>query len=275
MAWTLRLIGALLIFAAPIVAKAAGPAAIVATDHSSARLFAAATADGNWSAGLEIALAEGWKTYWRVPGESGVPPAFDWSRSRNLETVTVAWPAPHRLSDAAGEAIGYKDRVVFPLYVKPLQEGAPIALDLKLFYAACNNICIPAEAHLAIEFPPGSRGHPGDAALIDEFARQLPVEPLPGARPSMSRLSLQSMGESARLEVSIDGELDAPATDMFVEGFDRAYFRRPRPKDEGQQASAFLLPIDGLKNPAELRGQTLTVTLVSGATRLVQRLPVN
>jgi DsbC/DsbD-like thiol-disulfide interchange protein len=275
LAWTFRLIGALLVFTAPMAANAAGPAALVSTDHSTVRLFAAATPDRNWSAGLEIVLAGGWKTYWRVPGDSGVPPVFDWSASRNLETVTMAWPVPRRFSDAAGETIGYTDKVVFPLRVKPLQEGAPTTLDLKLFYAACNNICIPAEAHLSIEFVPDDQGHIGDVALIDEFTHQLPAEPVPGSRPSMSRLSVQSVGESVNLEVSIDGELDASATDIFVEGFDRAYFGKPHPKDDKPLASAFLLPIDGLKRPAELRGQTLTLTLVSGDARLVQRLTVN
>ena len=274
MTWNLRLICALLTLAAP-TADAAGTAAVVARDHSTVRLFAAATPDGSWSAGLEIVLAEGWKTYWRVPGESGVPPVFDWSASRNLEAVTVGWPVPHRFSDAAGEAIGYKDKVVFPLRAEPQAAGAPIALDLRLFYAACNDICIPAEAHLTIEFLPGDQGGVGDAALIYRFAGQLPAEPLPGSRPVVNRLSVQSVGSSQSLEVSLDGELDVAATDMFVEGFDRAYFRRPRPTDDRPFASAFALPIDGLKNPAELRGQTLTVTLVSGTTRIVQRLPVN
>ncbi|MDP9138894.1 MAG: hypothetical protein M3N38_12085, partial [Pseudomonadota bacterium] len=232
------------------------------------------TPEGDWSAGLEIVLADGWKTYWRVPGESGVPPVFDWSASRNLEAVTIGWPAPHRFSDAAGETIGYKDKVVFPLRATPLVAGAPIALDLKLFYAACNDICIPAEAHLAIELLPGDQGGVGDAALVREFVDRLPDEPPPGSRPRITRLSVQPGGAGPHLQVSVDGELEVSATDIFVEGFDRAYFRRPRLGDDRPLAAAFALPIDGLNNPAELRGQTLTVTLVSGDTHIVQELPV-
>src|SRR5690606_3324502 len=42
--------------------------------------------------GLHVALAPGWKTYWRSPGEAGIPPSFDWSGSRNLAAATVLWP---------------------------------------------------------------------------------------------------------------------------------------------------------------------------------------
>ncbi len=274
-AWLAHLICGLLMITAPTTLSAAPSAALAAAEHSNVRLFAGAAGDGSWHAGLEIALLQGWKTYWRVPGESGVAPAFDWSASGNLGNVTVAWPAPRRFSDSAGETIGYKDRVVFPLRVKPLVADAPVKLVLKLFYAACNNICIPAEANLAIELLPGGQGDVADVSLIDDFADQLPDQPRPGARPSVSRLSVETVGDRARLRVSIDGELDASATDIFVEGYDRAYFRKPRPADEKPLTSAFLLAIDGLQSADELRGQTLILTLVSGTTRLEQRLPVN
>src|SRR5688572_3192220 len=114
-----------------------------AVDQSAARLFQARSQDGTWTAGLEITLAGGWKTYWRLPGESGVPPQFDWSRSTNLAAVTVGWPAPRRFHDAAGETIGYRDRVVLPLRVAPVDPQKPVGLALSLFYAVCKDICVP------------------------------------------------------------------------------------------------------------------------------------
>src|SRR5215213_8372431 len=58
-------------------------------------------------AGLQIKLGPGWKTYWRYPGDSGVPPRFDFSRSENLGELSVLWPAPHRFTDDGGTSIGY------------------------------------------------------------------------------------------------------------------------------------------------------------------------
>ena len=67
-------------------------------------------------AGVEIRLDAGWKTYWRDPGDSGVPPTFDFSGSDNVKSVTVQWPAPERFPDGAGgNSIGYVGRVILPL----------------------------------------------------------------------------------------------------------------------------------------------------------------
>src|SRR5262245_25804867 len=68
-------------------------------------------------AGVELRLGTGWKTYWRYPGDSGVPPRFDFSKSTNVKSVTVQWPAPHRFSDESGASIGYKGGVLLPLDV--------------------------------------------------------------------------------------------------------------------------------------------------------------
>src|SRR5256885_4286423 len=61
-----------------------------------------------YRAGMEIRLAPGWKTYWRYPGDSGIPPRFDFSKSRNVKSITVHWPAPQRLPEEGGISIGYK-----------------------------------------------------------------------------------------------------------------------------------------------------------------------
>src|SRR5262249_29648678 len=87
----------------------------------------------------------GWKTYWRYPGDSGVPPRFDFAGSQNVKSVEVVWPAPRRFSDESGITIGYKDGVVFPLRIVPQDAAKPVLLRLKADYAVCEKICIPAE----------------------------------------------------------------------------------------------------------------------------------
>src|SRR6516165_86376 len=88
--------------------------------QSAVRLIAGSATSGRDApvrAGIEIRLAPGWKTYWRYPGDSGVPPRFDFAGSTNVKSVDVAWPAPHRFSDESGITIGYKDGVIFPLSI--------------------------------------------------------------------------------------------------------------------------------------------------------------
>src|SRR4030088_1798170 len=100
----------------------AGAADVSAWDgdaRSAVRLIAANAAAAQLRAGVEIRLAPGWKTYWRYPGDSGVPPRFDFSGSQNVKSVTVRFPAPKRLPDESGITIGYKHDVVFPLDIVP------------------------------------------------------------------------------------------------------------------------------------------------------------
>jgi len=114
------------------------------------RLIAGAPRAAIHRAGIEIRLAPGWKTYWRYPGDSGVPPRFDFSASTNVKSVTVRYPAPQQLKDESGISIGYKHDVVFPLDIVPQDAGQPVVLALKADYAICEKICIPAEGNATL-----------------------------------------------------------------------------------------------------------------------------
>lgn len=244
------------------------------SSHAAARLFQAATSDGAWTAGLEITLADGWKTYWRLPGESGVPPQFDWSGSTNLKSVIIGWPAPRRYHDAAGETIGYTAHVVFPLRLEPVDSAKPINAILSLFYAVCKDICIPVEAGLALEFSRSPQVSLSDKMLLDRFAARIPPAPNASMLPMIEALRLARLANDQVLEVALKDSLPSKTTDIFIEGYPKAYFRKPAPAQPGPEASTYYLKIDGLDNAAELRGRQLTVTLVSGAASLVQSLTV-
>src|SRR5258707_14255113 len=86
-------------------------------------------------AGIELRLGTGWKTYWRYPGDSGVPPRFDFSKSTNVKSVTVQWPAPHRFADESGASIGDKGGVLLPLEVVAANPTRPVTLRLVVDYA--------------------------------------------------------------------------------------------------------------------------------------------
>ncbi|MDW4499774.1 protein-disulfide reductase DsbD family protein [Sulfitobacter sp. D35] len=100
-------------------------------------------ADGSRVVALRMDLAKGWKTYWRAPGDAGIPPQFDWSGSRNLASVGVNWPTPVVFDESGMRSIGYKDRVVIPLTIAPKTPGAPVSLSLGLDMGICSDICIP------------------------------------------------------------------------------------------------------------------------------------
>src|ERR687892_312118 len=91
-------------------------------------------------AGVEIRLMPGWHTYWRYPGDAGVPPQFSFAGSRNVKQVDVLWPTPKRIVDSGGTSIGYSVGVIFPLRIVPQEAGKPATLRLQLQYAICEKL---------------------------------------------------------------------------------------------------------------------------------------
>ena len=115
--------------------------------HSAVRLLAGSRSGAVLLGGIAFQLQPGWKTYWRTPGDSGVPPRFDFSKSENIEAVTVLWPAPTKFDDGSGGySLGYHNQVVLPLRIVAKNADKPVTLRADINYAVCEKLCIPVEA---------------------------------------------------------------------------------------------------------------------------------
>src|ERR1043166_1392331 len=121
--------------------------------HSAVRLVAGSRSGGVLLGGIAIQLQDGWKTYWRTPGDSGVPPRFDFSKSDNVEAVTVLWPAPKKFDDGAGGvSLGYHDQILLPLPIVAKSVDKPVTLRAEINYAVCEKLCIPVDARAELSF---------------------------------------------------------------------------------------------------------------------------
>ncbi len=137
------------------------------------RLIAApAQGAGQWTVGIVVTLAPKAITYWRSPGEAGVPPSFDFSASTNVAETSVAYPAPKRISEADIDVAGYDGEVVFPILVSLRDAKAGATLRLKMDYATCERICLPAHADLSVDLP--ASGMTADAALLNDAVARVP-----------------------------------------------------------------------------------------------------
>jgi len=231
--------------------------------RSAVRLVSGANnnGDAHLRAGIEIKMQPGWKTYWRYPGDSGVPPHFDFSGSENLKTATVLYPAPHLFTDETGQSLGYKDRIIFPLVISPQQPGKPVRLRLKADYAVCEKLCVPAEGRAELTLTPGDSSQ--DSALAAAEAR-VPKQ----VTAAQLGLTVRRTNDGAKPLVAVD--LGAPAgnpIDLFVEG-PTPQWALPIPK-RSQTASAgraqFSFELDGLPPGVDPKGQVdLTFTVVTG-----------
>lgn len=264
-------VGAILGLGAAGTALAAAASATpwTASTHSKVRLVSG-TVDASGRpalvAGVELRMDPGWKTYWRNPGDSGVPPSFDWSGSKNLKDAEVLYPTPHRFADAGGTAIGYDGEVIFPVRLTPEREGEPVELKLAFAYGLCKDLCIPNEVSLSLALP-ADIGK-GDAFLLDGAVARVPKRAGAGLLPAISGVEAKLDGERPELVVDAVFAEDASGTDLFIDGGDVLV---PVPAPLGA-------PVDGKQrfavtfaSPAEataLKGKTLRLTLVSnqGAT---------
>ena len=233
------------------------------TERAAVRLIAGgARSEGGVTvqrAGIEIRLAPGWKTYWRYPGDSGIPPRFDFSKSRNVKSVNVRWPAPQRLADESGVSIGYKRDVVFPLEIMPQDATKPVTLALIIDYAVCEKICVPADAtaELTLSGKPGEQeGKLSHGETLVPKAAAAGDEGTPGIR-AVKR-------EGSRMLVDVAAS--SGAVDLFAEG-PTPDWALPVPAPipgapAGQQRFAFEL--DGLPSGTKPDGATLMLTAVAG-----------
>jgi DsbC/DsbD-like thiol-disulfide interchange protein len=144
--------------------------------HEVATLRLVATpglAGGTYRAGLEIVMAPGSHTYWRQPGEAGVPPVFAFNGSRNVAKADVLFPTPSRISEDGIDAFGYRDKVLFPVLVTPIDTTKKAVLEVDILYAVCNKICIPAHDHGTLVLPPD--GAADDGVAVTAAIAEVPI----------------------------------------------------------------------------------------------------
>jgi DsbC/DsbD-like thiol-disulfide interchange protein len=213
--------------------------------------------DGTWHTGVLIELDDGWKTYWRMPGEAGIPPDFSWKTSDPAD-IQVLFPAPGRFEDASGETVGYQHKVLLPVKVKA-GTVSELKVELQLFFAVCKDICIPARSEAAITLGSAVK-HPQDAARVEVALAAIPQQ---GNIVSNARIAVHD-GKPA-LELA----LSAPLDDIFVETATTAYFRAPVFSQDGLTA---YLPVDNVKDVSKLSGTALQLTYVKDGVGLEQSL---
>ncbi|MEX2201810.1 MAG: protein-disulfide reductase DsbD domain-containing protein [Dongiaceae bacterium] len=189
------------------------------TPEGAVRLVAAVDRTGTLEtipAGIEFRLEPGWKTYWRSPGDAGLPVSVDWQGSQNLSDAAMSWPAPHRFTLFGLDTFGYGDAVVFPVAVTPAEPGEPLRLHAAVNYLLCEEICIPFEAELVLDLPAGEAAPAPEAQSIDRFQSQVPV------RDSSHGIVIEHVtvegGGTPTIALTARSEIPFIAPDLLVEG---------------------------------------------------------
>jgi DsbC/DsbD-like thiol-disulfide interchange protein len=214
-------------------------------------------------AGLEIELDDGWKTYWRNPGSSGVPPRVDLEGSENLAKAELLFPAPLRFKDRDGDTIGYKKSVVLPVALTPKDPTKPIVLKVAAEFGICREVCIPVQPTLNLVVPPDA-ATAGPGSRLPEAVGRVPRlnASAPGA-PRLERVSATLSGEKPKLVIDAVFPGDADRGDIFLEAPDGIWIPLPQPAGQAEDgARRFVVDLTDGADLADLKGKAIRMTLV-------------
>ena len=157
--------------------------------------------DGTRMAALRFELASGWKTYWRAPGEAGIPPRFDWRGSRNLGDVDILWPTPQQTTTSGLRTIGYAHDLILPVRISPARAGRAVSLSADIEIGVCSDICVPLEAQVRLDLPRNG------GARDPRIAAALAARPYTAAEAGVGRVLCRVAPVEGGMDLSVEIEM--------------------------------------------------------------------
>jgi len=212
---------------------------------------------GSISGGLYIQLADGWKTYWRTPGEVGTPPTIDWAGSENIASVDFLWPAPIRFRAFGIENFGYKNEVLFPLNITLETPGAPARLQGQVRMLTCSIVCVPQDFTLNLQLDRSGDIDVESATLIANWSNRVPVEGAVSGIDIDSATLIDDSGEA--LVVTARSAVPFKSPDVFPEFAEIATFG-PADVRLGEAGRLLWAKIPVTSREADDRDITITIT---------------
>lgn len=243
-----------------------------------ARLLSAVAGTGDLAsvpAALEVRLDGDWKTYWRSPGDAGLPPTLSWDGSRNLRSATLAYPKPERLTLLNLQTFGYKHEVVFPIDVAVDAPGKPLDLRLKLDLLVCAELCVPKQVSLALSVPAGPAVADPEGQRI---AKARAAVPTGAATSGLSITSVSAVSDRGgpALEVKASARDPLRHPDVIVEVDPPLSFGLPslQLSADGRTAT-FVVPLsEALPVGGRLATRSALLTLIDGERALEQQATI-
>jgi thiol:disulfide interchange protein DsbD len=185
------------LFAVLVAAPAFAQSAVVKTENIRAELVSEVStvkAGEPFWVGLHFAIKPKWHTYWKNPGDSGLPTEINWKLPAGAKADPIVWPAPTFYDIGGVINYGYHDDVVLLTRITPPADATgPLVLDADANWLVCEDVCIPEEGKFSLSLPVGPAAKPGSTdtrALFDKARRAVPVE-----SPWPARFGLSTAGD--------------------------------------------------------------------------------
>ena len=191
----------------------------VINDKSKVRLISSKTNSDNLDTlllGLEYELEPGWKTYWKSPGGGGFPQKIVWNNSENISQIDIEWPTPTQFEILGLDSIGYFDRVIFPIEIKLIDKNKTTKIILNTNYLVCKHICIPGNANLYLEIPPGMGEYTNFLYDIEKAKSNVPLTDL--NLSALNKVEVYGAKSSQTVEINViaDSQKNFTNTNIYI-----------------------------------------------------------
>ncbi len=219
----------------------------------------AADGDGHIRAGLQIEPKPGWITYWREPGNAGIPPQVTVS-TPGVKLDTMLYPVPKHIVTEAVDEVAYDSMVTLPLRLTAT-DAKPAKLEVEAFIGICKDICIPFQAKLSLDFlsPPQSR--PEEKAILDAAEARLPMEPSSDFEVTAHALSPDMKELSLEITLPEAGETAPQVIVAGPSGY--AFTKRKTSKRDGTSFST-TIAVGKLPRNYDVKGKTWSALVIDG-----------
>ncbi|HMJ04654.1 MAG TPA: protein-disulfide reductase DsbD domain-containing protein [Chthoniobacterales bacterium] len=133
--------------------------------------------------GVRLQMVPHWHTYWRFPGDAGIPTEIKWALPAGWKTGEIQWPIPLKLSEPGDiDIYGYHDEVLLMQEITPPAQltESTVKLSAQVDWLVCEKICIPGGTTVQLDLPIAASASSANEDLFDRFQRALP-QPAPAA----------------------------------------------------------------------------------------------
>lgn len=225
-----------------------------------------ATQSGTHMTALDLRLAPRWKTYWRAPGDAGIPPQFDWTGSENVKSVRFHWPAPEVFRTNGMQTVGYNDALMLPIEVTPQDPSKPVRLQASVSLGVCKEVCVPATLDLQAALPVKGQS---DSAIN----AALRARPATGAEAGLRAIACKI--EPIRDGLRITAQMDLPSQGrqevvVFEPGLPDVWVSESAIRRDGSRLTAVAEMVPPSGRPFALNRSAVVVTVIGGDGRAVE-----
>lgn len=205
------------------------------------------TSDGQRMVALHLTLEPGWKTYWKSPGDAGIPPGFEWPDGIHADYL---WPRPEVIDSGGERTFGYHDELVLPIRLRMPDPHQPVSLGVD--FGLCEDVCVPAHSQLTASQPKAQPDPVITAAL----------EKQPQKSPRQMTCQIAPITDGLRVTASLATDLAAKAAAITVDD-SAIWVSAARLRHDDGQAIATADLVDASGAPFDLDGAKLALTLLT------------